>query len=340
MDLRTTYLGFELPHPIVLGASPLIENLDAVRRAEEAGASAIVMRSLFEEQISMQRVTRGDFASLDDQAREQAAYFLPAAREFMLAPEDYVEHLRRLKSAVSIPVFASLNAVTPDGWVKYAALLDQAGADGLELNLYTVANDPSESSEALERRLLDVVRSVRATTRLPLAVKLTPFFTCLAHFARSLENCGADGLVLFNRFYQQDIELEPLGVTTRLELSTSSELRLRLRWLAALSPLLRTSLAVSGGVHGPEDVVKSVLAGAHCVQVVSEVIRHGVGVFSTLREGLSRWMDEHGYERLSQLRGALNLAHCDNATAYERAGYMHVLNAWRPLPLDHARGVW
>jgi dihydroorotate dehydrogenase (fumarate) len=340
MDLRTTYLGFELPHPIVLGASPLIENLDAIRRAEEAGASAVVMRSLFEEQITMESVTRGDFASLDEQAREQAAYFLPVTREFMFAPEEYVEHLRRLKSVVSIPVFASLNAVTPDGWVNYAALLDQAGADGLELNLYAVGNDPLESSEALEQRLLDVVRSVRATTRLPLAVKITPFFTSLAHFARGLENCGTDGLVLFNRFYQQDINLEPLGVTTRLELSTSSELRLRLRWVAALSPMLRSSIAVSGGVHGPEDVVKAILAGAHCVQVVSEVIQRGVGVFGTLRAGLSRWMDEHGYDRLSQLRGALNLAHCDDARAYERAGYMHVMNAWRPLPLDQARGVW
>ncbi len=340
MDLHTTYLGFELPHPLVLGASPLIENLDAVRRAEEAGAAAVVMRSLFEEQISMQSVERGDFAMLEAGAREQAARFLPATREFLLPPDRYLEHLRRLKSVLSVPVFASLNAVTPDGWVQHAALLEEAGADGLELNLYAVGNDPAESSEVVERRLLEVVRSVRATTRLPLAVKLTPYFSCLAHFAQQVQDHGADGLVLFNRFYQQDISLEPLGVTTRLELSTSSELRLRLRWLAALSPHLRASLAVSGGVHRAEDVIKAVLAGAHCVQVVSEVILHGVSSFGVLREGLARWMEEHGYERLSEIRGALNLAHCADAAAYERVGYMQVMNSWRPLALDQARGVW
>lgn len=339
MDLRTHYVGLPLPHPLVLGSSPLVENVDAVRRAEEAGAAAIVMRSLFEEQVTIPRVARGG-TELADRAFEEALHYLPRLPEFLLDPDQYVEHLARLKDVVSVPVIASLSGITQDGWVEYAARLERAGADALELNLYAIGSDPDESSEELEQRLLRVVSSVRAATTLPLSVKLSPFYTSLAHFAVSLRNRGADGLVLFNRFYQPDFDLEDLTVRPRLELSTSRELRLRLRWLAALSARMDINLTLSGGVHRPTDVVKGILAGAHCVQIVSEVLLHGVDVFRTLREGLARWMEEHGYETLASMRGLLNLAHCAHPAAHERANYMQVLNSWRPLPLDQARGVW
>jgi dihydroorotate dehydrogenase (fumarate) len=340
MRLRTRYLGLELDNPLVLGASPLVERLDAVRRAEDHGAAAIVMRSLFEEQVSLDRTARDELLGVNEHAHAEALHYLPSVREFVYGPDEYLEQLRKIKESVRIPVIASLNGVTPGGWVRYASAIDQAGADALELNLYAIGNDPSESSEALEARLLDVVRAVRERTRLPLAVKLSPFFSSLANFAQRVEFAGADGLVLFNRFYQPDFDLNGLDVTPRLELSTRSELRLRLRWLAALSPQLRGSLALSGGVQHVEDVVKGLLAGAHTIQLVSQVLRAGVAVFNTLRQELARWMELNGYDSIEQLRGALNLARCPDPSAFERANYMHVLNAWHPRPLDEARGVW
>ncbi len=340
MKLGVSYLGLELEHPLVLGASPLVENMDAVRCAEDAGAAAIVMRSLFEEQITLEHLAEDDLLFAHADAHAEASTYLPSVREFGLGPDEYLELVRLLKAAVRIPVIASLNGVSEGGWVSYARDIEQAGADALELNLYAIGNDPGESSHELEQRLLNVVAAVRAQTKLPLAVKLSPFFSSLASFATRVVAAGADGLVLFNRFYQPDFDLEELDVKPRLELSTQSELRLRLRWLAALSPALRGSLALSGGVQQAEDVVKGILAGAHSVQVVSQVLRLGVGVFGELRRGLELWMEQHEYESVEQMRGALNLARCPNPSAFERANYMHVLNAWHPRPLDQARGVW
>ena len=340
MDLRTKYLGLELEHPLMLGASPLSENLDAVRSAEDAGASAIVLRSLFEEQLTLRDIARGKTEGVADQAFAEAQYYLPAVTELRQGPDEYLEHLQRVKAAVSVPVVASLNGVTPDGWVNYAGLIERAGADALELNLYAIGSDPEQSATELESRLVEVARRVRESTTLPLAAKLSPSHSSLSHFALQLERAGVDGLVLFNRFYQPDYDLEQLAVKPRLELSTSSELRWRLRWIAALSSQLEVDLGLSGGVHRPTDVVKGLLAGADGVQVVSEVILHGVSAFERLREGLCEWMDRNGFHEIGQLRGLLNLAHCSHPAAFERASYLHVLNAWRPLPLDRARGVW
>jgi dihydroorotate dehydrogenase (fumarate) len=340
MDLRTNYLGLELGHPLILGASPLSENLDAVRSAEDHGAAAIVLRSLFEEQVTLRDMAGGKTERLPSQAFAEAHYYLGPVSEFRQGPDEYLEHLLRVKTAVSIPVIASLNGITPDGWVDYAGRIERAGADALELNLYAIGSDPEESAAELESRLVEVVRRVRASTSLPLAAKLSPSHSSLSHFALQLERAGVDGLVLFNRFYQPDYDLEHLAVKPRLELSTSSELRWRLRWIAALSSQLKVNLGLSGGVHRPHDVVKGLLAGADAVQVVSEVILHGVRVFETLRAGLCEWMDRNGFHEVGQLRGLLNLAHCSHPAAFERASYLHVLNAWRPLPLDRARGVW
>ncbi len=312
-DLSTGYLGLKLTSPLMLGASPLVADVDAVCRAEEAGASAVVMRSLFEEQIAVP----------DD---EHYSAFERA--EFTFGPVEYLEQIRKLKSAVEIPVIGSLNGTTSYGWSAYAALIDQAGADALELNLYRVATDFERSAEQLEQEAVDIVRSTVAATSIPIAVKLSPFYTSLPHFAERLVGAGAKGIVLFNRFYQPDINVEKLEVEPKLELSTSAELALRLRWLAILSPRFDVSFAVTGGVHSTEDVIKAVLVGANGVQIVSEILQHGFVRFTKLRREIAAWLEARGANTLDSLRGAMNLSRSTNPAAYERANYLHVLHSW------------
>ncbi len=331
MDLTTRYLGLTLPHPLMLGASPLVDDLDAVRRAEDFGAAAIVMHSLFEEQVRHERAEREGLAKHDDSFAE-ALYYSPHRSELPLDPERYLEQIRRIKDAVRIPVIASLNGTTNSGWLEYARLIDQAGADALELNAYRVATDPDESPESIEQTTAEMLSSVKARTRLPVTVKLSPYHTSLAHFARRLESAHADGLVLFNRFYQPDIDLEELEVAHRLEFSTSADILLRLRWLAILSPQVNVSLGVSGGVHSAEDIVKVIMTGAHGVQLVSEVLAHGLHRFAELRADLTRWLERHEYHSLAQARGSMNLAHCPDPKIYERVSYLRILNSWRPSP--------
>jgi dihydroorotate dehydrogenase (fumarate) len=329
MDLTTRYLGLTLPHPLMLGASPLVDDLDAVRRAEDFGAAAIVMHSLFEEQIQHERSEHAA-AVRHDESFAEALYFSPHRAELPLDPQRYLEQLRRIKDAVKIPVIASLNGTTNGGWLEYARLIDEAGADALELNAYRVATDPAESPESIEHTTAEMLASVKARTRLPVAVKLSPYHTSLAHFARRLESSHADGLVLFNRFYQPDIDLDQLEVAHRLELSTSADLLLRLRWLAILSAQVNVSFGVSGGVHSAEDIVKVVMTGADGVQLVSEVLAHGLHRFSELRSGLERWLETHEYHSLAQARRSMNLEHCPDPAVYERASYVRILNSWRP----------
>lgn len=329
MDLTTSYLGLTLPHPLMLGASPLVDDLDAVRRAEDFGAAAIVMHSLFEEQIAHERSER-DTVARHEESFAEALYFSPHRGELPLDPHRYLEQVRRIKDAVRVPVIASLNGTTNGGWLEYARLIDQAGADALELNAYRVATDPEESAESIERTTAEMLASVKAQTRLPVAVKLSPYHTSLAHFARRLENAHADGLVLFNRFYQPDIDLVELEVSHRLELSVSSDILLRLRWLAILSAQMNLSFGVSGGVHSTEDVVKVVMTGADGVQLVSEILAHGLHRFAELRTELERWLEAHEYHSLAQARRSMNLAHCPDPKVYERASYVRVLNSWRP----------
>ena len=328
MNLKTRYLGFELDHPFVLGASPLVDNLDTVRRAEDAGAAAIVMHSLFEEQIENERTFAEDILKGYDDCHAEAIRYWPAADEFALTPDRYLEQLRRIKDAVRVPVIASLNGVTNEAWLDYVTLCEQAGADAIELNVYELSTNPLESAESVERRTEEMVRTIKSRTRLPIALKLSPYYTCLAHFVLRLARAGADGFVLFNRFYQSDIDVEGLTVKPHLELSTSSELLLRLRWLAVLSPLVGASLAVTGGVHTSVDAVKALMAGAHSVQVVSEILEHGVGRFGELVKELGSWLEEHEYHSVGQLQGSMNLERCPSVGAYERANYVHVLHAW------------
>ena len=329
MDLRTEYLGLTLPHPLVAGASPLSDDLDGVRRLEDAGASAIVLRSLFEEQITREQMS--EFAHLDghgESSAEAASYF-PSPLAFALGPFPYLEHLRKVKDAVRIPVMASLNGATPGGWIDYARLIEQAGADALELNLYRIATDPDISSTEIERQAIETVKSVKRAVTIPVAVKLSPFYAALAHVARDLERVGADGLVLFNRFYQPDIDAEALTATRTLHLSDSSELLLRLHWIAILSGHVRCSLAVTGGVHTALDVVKATMAGADVTQMVSALLTRGPGHLGTVRRDLISWLQEHEWSSLAEMRGNMNLSKVPDPDVYERANYMLMLQSWR-----------
>jgi len=329
MNLSTRYLGLDLPHPLIPGASPLADHLDTVRELEDAGASAIVLRSLFEEQISREQTNAFLHTETHNESSAEALSYFPAPQTFVFGPEEYLTHLERVKAAVKIPVIASLNGSTLGGWLDYAPLIEGAGADALELNLYRLAFDPKLSGQNLEREAVDVVREVRRTVRIPLAVKLSPFYSSLAHFALELDSAGASGLVLFNRFYQPDIDPEALELNRGLSLSDQRELPLRLRWLGALSGQLRASLAVSGGVHDSRDAIKAVMAGAHAVQVVSALLRRGPGHLSVMLQGMKDWMKEFEWESLESMRGNMNLIRCPDPAAYERANYVQMLQGWR-----------
>ena len=328
-DLSTSYLGLKLPHPFMVGASPMVDDLDTVRRLEDAGAAAIVMHSLFEEQIEREQGrTLHDIQSHVD-AFSEASSFFPEPTEFRLGPQAYLDQIHRIKAAVKVPVIASLNGISVSGWLEYAKLIEQAGADALELNVYYVATNPNEDGAAVERRTLDIVRAVKQAVRMPVAVKLSPFFSSLSHFAAELESAGADGLVLFNRFYQPDIDIEELEVRNELRLSDSSELLLRLRWLSILSAQRKLDIAVSGGVHTATDAVKAVMAGARSVQIVSAILKNGPQHLATLCSGLSRIVEERGYASISEMHGCMNLARCPDPAAFERGNYMRILQSWQ-----------
>jgi len=329
MNLETQYLGLKLASPLMAGASPLADTLDSVRRLEDAGASAIVMRSLFEEQIESELADVVASVESHENAFQEAVTFMPRAADFAFGPDEYLDHLRRIKDAVKLPVIGSLNGVSAAGWLRYAKLLEQAGADALELNVYYLATDPAEESAAVERRTVDVVRAVKAAVKIPVAVKLSPFFSALPHFARELERAGANALILFNRFYQPDIDAVKLEAAPTLHLSDPSELLLRLRWLAIVKPGVSIPLAVSGGVHSGLDAVKSVMAGASVVQVVSALLMNGPEYLRRLRVELEQWMLENEYTSLAQMLGNMSLAKCPDPSAFSRANYMRILQSWR-----------
>jgi len=329
MDLSTCYLGFDLPHPLMVGASPLAQDLDGARRLEDAGTAAITLHSLFEEQIEQDRLSLLRAAEEPAESFGEALSYLPPMEHFALGPEAYLEHIRRVKAAVSVPVIASLNGITHSGWIAYAKLMEQAGADALELNIYFVAADPTETATVVEDRLVGIAEQVKGSVGIPVAVKLSPFFSALRHLVDRLDRLGIDGLVLFNRFYQPDIDTEALEAVPALSLSTPAELRLRLRWLAMLSGQIRSSLAVSGGVHAATDAVKAVMAGAHGVQVVSALLQRGPAYLAQLRADLAAWLEAHEYNSLAQMQGSMNLKRCPDPSALARANYMQVLQSWR-----------
>lgn len=328
MELTCDYLGLRLPHPFIAGACPLADSVESARRVEDAGAAAIVMRSLFEEQLRAESMVTFGATDLHAESFGEATSYLPSPDEFVLGPDEYLEHLGKMKRAVTIPVIASLNGTTLGGWLGHARAIQQAGADALELNLYSVATDPARSAAQIEDEFVEMVRELRTATDLPLAIKLSPFYTSLPHFAARLVESGAHGLVLFNRFFEPEIDTQELEVRPMLTLSTSSEVLLRLRWLAILSGQLECSLAITGGVHSVQDAVKAIMCGADCVQLVSTLLKEGLHVIEDLREGLAAFLVEREYDSLSQMKGSMNLSRCPDPKAFERANYMQALQTW------------
>lgn len=328
MDLTAPYLGLSLNHPFMLGASPLTGDLDHVRRLEDGGCAAIVMHSLFEEQIA--QATSGTIPELDRAVPEFVGNFrhFPRPDGFPLRPDEYLEQIRKIKAAVSIPVMGSLNGIGADGWLSYAPLMEQAGANALELNVYYLSTGLQDSSLSIERQIETLVRSLKGLVHIPVVVKLAPFYTALASLAARLAAAGADGLVLFNRFYQP-VDVETLEALPNLRLSTSAELLLRLRWLAILSERVPVSLAATGGVHTVLDGVKTLLSGAHAVQMVSAVLQQGPQHFRVMERGLRHWMAQHQHDSIDTFRGRLNLTRCTNPAYFERSAYLRILQSWR-----------
>jgi dihydroorotate dehydrogenase (fumarate) len=331
MDLSTNYLGITLPHPLVPGASPLSDDLDTVKQLEDAGAAAIVLRSLFEEQITREAEATHSHWNSHDDAFAEAVTFFPSPDSFVLGPDEYLNHVQRVKQTVRIPVIGSLNGMTSGGWLSYARLIEQAGADALELNVYHAPTDFETSGSEVERQTVEMIRQVKDGLKIPLAVKLSPFFTAFAHFARQLDGASADGLVLFNRYYDPDIDVQELNVLRTLQLSDSSELPLRLRGIAALAGRVKASLAVTGGVHTALDVVKSTMAGAHITQMVSALLKNGPGHLRKVRADLEAWMEENEWSSLNEMRGNMSQERIPNPQIYERANYMLMLQTWERL---------
>jgi len=330
VDLRTPYLGLELVSPLVASPSPLTRDLDSVLKLVDAGAAAIVLPSLFEEEIVHEEIELS--RSLEagaDQVAEALDYF-PNIEPFAGVGDRYLLRLRQVKARAGVPVIASLNATSAGGWVRYAGLMQEAGADALELNLYHLAADPTWTAAEMEARDLDLIAAVRAAITIPLAVKLSPFYSALASFARAAVDRGADGLVLFNRFYQPDFDLDTFEVTPRLELSRPSELRLPMRWTAILRPQLgpAVSLAASSGIHGGTDAVKALMVGADVAMTTSALLLHGPSHLRTIQRELVAWMTEHEYESVDQLRGSASQSAVEDPSAYERANYMRTLRSW------------
>ncbi|MCX6967222.1 MAG: dihydroorotate dehydrogenase-like protein [Verrucomicrobia bacterium] len=329
MNLATEYLGLKLKNPLMPGASPLVDDLSTVRRLEDAGAAAIVMHSLFEEQIELERAALERDVESHTESFAEALTYLPTEEDFNETSEQYLQLIAKIKATVSVPVIASLNGITPGGWVNHAKLIEQAGADALELNYYDIPSDPNTSGAQVEKRAIDLVSAIRKNVSIPIAVKLSPFFSSLPNFVKQLLGAGANGVVLFNRFYQPDINIEDLDTESVLELSSPSELRLRLRWLAVLSAQINTSYAATGGVHSAEDAVRAIMAGANAVQIVSALLRNGPAHLTTILSDLTNWLEEHEYESVEQMRGTMNLKHCPDATAFERANYLRILKSWQ-----------
>lgn len=329
MNLTTHYLGLPLRSPFVIGASPFCENPVVARQLQDCGAGAIVMRSLFEEQIDAEQRALVSHVETPAESYAEATSYFPQFAEYQLTPDRYLRQIAELKSALSIPVIGSLNGARPGGWTDYARRFEAAGADAIELNLYKLVTDPATAGDEVEADMVETVRQVAAAVRIPVAVKISPFHTSPVNFACGLEHAGAKGLVIFNRFYQPDFNIEELEVSPQLALSDRSELLLRLRWLAIISPWLRGSLAATGGVHTTSDVVKAILAGAHTVQLVSVLLRHGPRFLTTLINGLRTWLLDHGYESVDELRGAMSHQRCPDPEAFERANYIRILQSWR-----------
>lgn len=328
MNLKTTYLGLNLRNPVVVGASPFCDNLTACRELVDAGAAAIVMHSFFEEQIEAPPRSLTPSHALLSEDGEAVSPF-PHYEDYRLDPDQYVRQLARLRKLVDVPIVGSLNGSRKGNWIGYVQQMEDAGAAAIELNPYQLPTDPSVPADEVEANMVELVKAVASAVKIPVAVKLSPYHTSMANIALVLADSGAAGVVLFNRFYQPDVDVDLMKVVSQLRLSRSSDLLLRLRWLSLLSPHFPGSLACSGGVHTSEDLVKALLAGADVVQVVSALLKYGPKHVATLLQGLETWMREHEFTAISRFRGALNLRQCADPASHERAHYLHVLQSWQ-----------
>ncbi|HMD13086.1 MAG TPA: dihydroorotate dehydrogenase-like protein [Bacteroidota bacterium] len=337
MDLSTHYLGLKLKNPIVPSAGPLSRTLDSMKRLEDAGAAAIVMYSLFEEQIAHETSELFHYLSYGTESFAEALTYFPDVQQYNLGPEEYIELLHRAKNSLEIPVIASLNGISVGGWISYAKKLEEAGADAIELNIYYIPTDPVLSGSDVEDRYLEVVDAVKRTVAIPIAVKLSPFFSALSNMARRLENAGADGLVLFNRFYQPDIDIDGLEVRPNIILSTPQAMRLPLRWIAILHGRVRAHLAATGGIHTHEDVLKLLMAGADVTMMCSALLQHGPTHITEVLHAIESWMIEHEYLSVQQMKGSMSQRSVADPSAFERANYMKALNTYKEqLPSRNA----
>ena len=331
-DLTTRYLGLNLKNPLVASASPLSEKVDTVKQLEQAGISAVVMYSLFEEQIIHESLELDHYLNYGTESFAEALTYLPDSGRYSLGPEKYVDHVKRLKDAVNIPIIGSLNGVSSGGWIQYAKRIEEAGADALELNIYYLPFDPAITSEKLEENYIQLVKDVRREIKIPLAVKVSPFLTGVANILLQFAQAGADGLVLFNRFYQPDIDLEKMEVTPNLVLSTSTELRMPLRWVALLYGQIKVDFAVTSGVHTSEDVLKSMMAGASTTMMASELLKNGIKRIPEILSDMEAWMEANEYESVAQMKGSMSAQAIRQPHALRRSNYIKVLNSFRYLP--------
>jgi dihydroorotate dehydrogenase (fumarate) len=330
MDLSTTYLGLKLKNPLVPSASPLSEEIDNIKKMEDVGASAVVLYSLFEEQIRYERYELHWHLTHGTESYPEALTYFPEPEEFKMGPEEYLNHISKAKETVDIPIIASLNGSTLSGWTDFAKKIQQAGADALELNIYCIPTDLELSGAEVEKNYLDILKAVKSEVTIPVAVKLSPFFSNFANMAKRCQECGADGLVLFNRFYQPDIELESLEVTPNILYSTPMAMRLPLRWIAILYERVSLSLAATSGIHRGADALKCLMAGADVTMLCSAIMRHGLQQLQVIQREMSAWMQEHEYESVEQLKGSMSQQNCANPTAFERAQYMQAISS-QPL---------
>lgn len=329
MDITTTYLGLKLKSPIVCSAGPLAEKISNIREMEDAGAAAIVLYSMFEEQIDNEQLELYHHTSDHDESYAEATTYFTEPFEYKLGPDEYLEHIRKAKDAVNIPIIASLNGKSIGGWTSYAKKMEQAGADALELNIYLLPTDIQKSGSDVEKTYIDIVKAVKSNVKIPIAVKMHPFFSSTSWMANELNKAGADGLVLFNRFYQPDIDLENLEVVPNVILSTSMSMRLPLRWIAMLYGRINADLAATSGVYTAEDVIKMMMAGAKVTEMLSALLKFGIGHIADITTNLKNWMEEKEYESIEQMRGSMSYMNVDDPAKFERANYMKVLNSYK-----------
>jgi len=330
MDLTTTYLGLKLKNPLILSASPMTEKLDGVKKAEDAGFSAIVLHSLFEEQLKLESEELNFHLNHGTESFAEALSYFPEAEEYRLGPEDYLEHIAKAKAAVKVPIIASLNGASVGGWTDYAKKIQQAGADALELNIYYIPTGLDITADEVEKTYLDILKSVKSVVKIPVAVKLSPFFSSMGNMAKKLDAAGANGLVLFNRFYQPDINLDTLEVEHSVLLSTPQARRLPLRWVAILYKRINADLAATSGIHNAHDVLKMLMAGASVTMLCSVLFKKGIEYMKTIESEMKAWMEEHEYESVKQMIGSLSQKNVDDPSSFERAQYMRALTSWKP----------